>query len=287
MALPERSYANDCGLTWSNISAQLDVFVAAHTFGWYAKALILRDHWLCWIISIMFEVMEYSLEHQLPNFAECWWDHWILDVFTCNWLGIWLGMKTCEYFSMKIYNWRGIRDIPSLSGKFRRSLSQFTPHSWTPFAWAATKTLKGYLVALGITGMFLADELNVFYLKYLLWIPPPHWINTARITLHAFMGAVAVRETYQYFTDPKCKRLGAQAWLMILTIIVEILICIKWSYNQFPKPAPHMVIWFWRALLTALLVFPIWQFWLRHRFLGKTPSTDHTISRKRNVRKAA
>jgi Phosphatidyl serine synthase len=37
------------------------------------------------VISILFEVMEYSLEHQLPNFAECWWDHWILDVFTSNW----------------------------------------------------------------------------------------------------------------------------------------------------------------------------------------------------------
>jgi phosphatidylserine synthase 2 len=23
----------------------------------------------------MFEVMEYSLQHQLANFAECWWDH--------------------------------------------------------------------------------------------------------------------------------------------------------------------------------------------------------------------
>lgn len=27
------------------------------------------------IISVMFEFLEYSLEHQLPNFSECWWDH--------------------------------------------------------------------------------------------------------------------------------------------------------------------------------------------------------------------
>ena len=27
------------------------------------------------MISIMFEVVEYTLEHQLPNFSECWWDH--------------------------------------------------------------------------------------------------------------------------------------------------------------------------------------------------------------------
>lgn len=30
---------------------------------------------MCMIISVMFEFLEYSLEHQLPNFSECWWDH--------------------------------------------------------------------------------------------------------------------------------------------------------------------------------------------------------------------
>jgi phosphatidylserine synthase 2 len=58
-----------------SVQDQIDIFVLAHVLGWYAKALILRDYWFCWILSIMFEVMEYSLEHQLANFAECWWDH--------------------------------------------------------------------------------------------------------------------------------------------------------------------------------------------------------------------
>lgn len=53
----------------------MDVFVLAHVLGWYGKAIILRDYWLCWILSVTFEFCEYSLEHQLNNFAECWWDH--------------------------------------------------------------------------------------------------------------------------------------------------------------------------------------------------------------------
>lgn len=68
--LPEKSYAEDCSLNYDAITSQLDVFVWAHTIGWFAKAIILRDAWFCWILSIMFEVMEYSLQHQLPNFAE-------------------------------------------------------------------------------------------------------------------------------------------------------------------------------------------------------------------------
>ena len=39
------------------------------------QTLVLRDWWLCTVLSVMFEVLEYTLEHQLPNFSECWWDH--------------------------------------------------------------------------------------------------------------------------------------------------------------------------------------------------------------------
>jgi phosphatidylserine synthase 2 len=125
-SLPERSYAENCQLSWSNIMVckekdkekgerrkekgerrkekgerrkdvvahlslllpvltqplflcthqdQSDIFVVAHVLGWYAKAIVLRDYWFCWILSVLFEIMEYSLQHQLPNFAECWWDH--------------------------------------------------------------------------------------------------------------------------------------------------------------------------------------------------------------------
>lgn len=82
------------------------------------------------VTSIGFEILEYSLEHQLPNFSECWWDHvssfhsslshslifnqWILDAIICNGAGIYLGMKTCEYLKMKTYNWRGLWTIPTV-----------------------------------------------------------------------------------------------------------------------------------------------------------------------------
>jgi len=47
------------------------------------QTLILRDWWLCMVISVMFEVVEYTLEHQLPNFSECWWDHVSIDSLCC------------------------------------------------------------------------------------------------------------------------------------------------------------------------------------------------------------
>ncbi len=52
-----------------------DEFVLAHVVGWFAKTLLLRDAYLCLFLSIMFEIWEMTFQHQLPNFAECWWDH--------------------------------------------------------------------------------------------------------------------------------------------------------------------------------------------------------------------
>nr|XP_035939534.1 phosphatidylserine synthase 2 isoform X2 [Halichoerus grypus]XP_035939535.1 phosphatidylserine synthase 2 isoform X2 [Halichoerus grypus] len=81
--LPERDYGGNCLIydahnesdPFHNVWDKLDGFVPAHFLGWYLKTLMIRDWWMCTIVSVMFEFLEYSLEHQLPNFSECWWDH--------------------------------------------------------------------------------------------------------------------------------------------------------------------------------------------------------------------
>ncbi len=35
----------------------------------------MRDWFLLTVLSIGFELLEYTLEVHLPNFGECWWDH--------------------------------------------------------------------------------------------------------------------------------------------------------------------------------------------------------------------
>ncbi|KAL4671612.1 hypothetical protein H8959_004321 [Pygathrix nigripes] len=126
--LPERDYGGNCLIydpdnetdPFHNVWDKLDGFVPAHFLGWYLKTLMIRDWWMCMIISVMFEFLEYSLEHQLPNFSECWWDHWIMDVLVCNGLGIYCGMKTLEWLSLKTYKWQGLWNIPTYKD-FRRA----------------------------------------------------------------------------------------------------------------------------------------------------------------------
>ncbi|KIY68453.1 PSS-domain-containing protein [Cylindrobasidium torrendii FP15055 ss-10] len=259
--LPEKSYAEDCAFTPTAIWNNIDIFCLAHALGWFGKAMILRDYWFCWILSVAFELAEYSLQHQLANFAECWWDHWILDVLLCNWLGIVLGMKVCQYFEVKPYEWRGIRQTKGFRGKAKRVVSQFSPHDFTAFKWGTTTDFTHYFSVVLLLAVFLAAELNPFYLKTLLWMEPEHPIIILRLTFVFLCGLPAVRENYQYMTDPrKAVRMGQHVWLLLATIGTELLVIFKFSQGMFPQPHPKPVKIGWAIGGTALVLYPLIQF---------------------------
>ena len=81
--LPEKSYADDCRIytpentisKFYNLYEAIDHHFIAHLAGWWFKMMIVRDVKLCWITSALFEILEVTFRHWLPNFWECWWDH--------------------------------------------------------------------------------------------------------------------------------------------------------------------------------------------------------------------
>lgn len=59
-----------------------------------------------------------------------------------------------------------------------------------------------FTVVIYFNVQFLTAELNLFYLKFILWIPPPHFIMQVRMALFLGIGAVALNETFRYMDDP-------------------------------------------------------------------------------------
>ena len=273
--LPERTYAEDCRFynpenpenPFSNVFDKMDVFVPSHFFGWWVKALILRDFWILNILSFLFEVMEYLLEHQLPNFGECWWDHWLLDFILCNGLGICLGMLTLNYLSVKTYQWRSLYNIPTFRGKLQRAVGQFMPYSWTSFHWGYMENLYRWLVIWFIILLCLIVDLNTFYLKAILWVPPNHSLNLYRVTLYAFMSSVSIREIYDYL-DNKSQRVGRQAWITAFIIIAEVLVDIKFGEEIYSVPWP---IWVLLFSFCSVVVWCLYTLFYFHPFAHKSP----------------
>jgi len=172
-------------------------------------------------------------------------------------------MKACQYFEVRHYTWRGLRQTQGLRGKTKRVFSQFSPHDWTTFKWEGTASFVHYFTVVFLLAVFLAAELNPFYLKTLLWMEPDHPFVIARLAGVFLCALPAVRELYQYVNDPRrAVRMGQHAWLMLATIGTELLAILKWGKGQFPEPFPTSVKWAWAVGALLLVLYPTVQFGL-------------------------
>ncbi|KAI4379133.1 hypothetical protein MLD38_005467 [Melastoma candidum] len=278
--LPERSYGADCRIympenptsRFKNVyDTLLDEFVLAHIFGWWGKAIMIRNQPLLWVLSVGFEFMELTFRHMLPNFNECWWDSIILDILICNWFGIWAGMHTVRYFDGKTYEWVGISRQPSVMGKVKRTLGQFTPAQWDKDEWHPLLGPWRFLQILTLCVVLLTVELNTFFLKFCLWVPPRNPVIIYRLILWWLIAIPTIREYNSYLQDRKMvKKVGAFVWLSLAICIVELLICIKFGHGLYPEPMPWWLAIFWSTAGAALVLYlTIWSFRLRKAMVRK------------------
>ncbi|KAA0046299.1 CDP-diacylglycerol--serine O-phosphatidyltransferase 1-like isoform X1 [Cucumis melo var. makuwa] len=208
--LPERSYGADCRLylpensksRFKNVYETLfDEFVPAHIIGWWGKAIMIRNQALLWVLSIGFEMMELTFRHMLPNFNECWWDSIVLDILICNWFGIWAGMRTVRYFDGKTYKWVGLSRQPNIIGKVKRTLGQFTPAQWDKDEWHPLLGPWRFIQVISLCIIFLTVELNTFFLKFCLWVPPRNPVIIYRLILWWLIAIPTIREYNSYLQD--------------------------------------------------------------------------------------
>jgi len=226
-------YAQDCwNISPQKIISSLDIFAFAHFSGWAGKACLLRSYGLCWLISILWEATELVFAHVLPNFQECWWDSWILDVCLCNGFGIFVGIQAAKYLEMRRYRWESVKTISGVSGKLQRCALQFTPHSWWSVRWIDPRSSPNRVFKLWIiTILFLLCELNTFFFKHFFVFNSHHILCWGRHLFMLLVGAPSIRQFYVYATDMTSKRLGTQCWVFITLTLMETIVNVKFGWQ--------------------------------------------------------
>nr|GMD65982.1 CDP-diacylglycerol--serine O-phosphatidyltransferase 1-like isoform X1 [Ipomoea batatas] len=154
------------------------------------------------------------------------------STFNCNWFGIWAGMRTVRYFDGRTYEWVGISQQPNIIGKVKRTLGQFTPAHWDKDEWHPLLGPWRFLQVLSLCVVFLTVELNTFFLKFCLWVPPQNPLIIYRLVLWWLIAIPTIREYNSYLQDRKpVKKVGTFCWLSLAICIVELLICIKFGHG--------------------------------------------------------
>jgi len=142
-------------------------------------------------------------------------------------------------------------------------LGQFTPHDWLEFDWHPTKSLTRWLGVLFLICFLFLIELGTFYLKFILWIPPSHYFCIARLLFFLLIGAVSIREIFEYLDNPQCKKYGRQLWVLTAIVITEVLIVCKFDWKTITKPLPFHIVLVWTSITTGIFVWTIYQFWFK------------------------
>lgn len=165
----EKSHTINCNISLHSIASVLDRFVLAHLFGWSIKALLIPHRPILYTASITFELLEWALTDIIPTLKECWWDSWLLDVFTCNLIGIEcaLYIKRCS---------------------LRKTLCY--PHKRRVYSPA--------LCTLIICAMLLTD-INAFLLKHVLYIHSTSQLNLYRLGFYILLSIPASSQLH----DPR------------------------------------------------------------------------------------
>ncbi|KAG0437700.1 Phosphatidylserine synthase 2 [Dictyocoela muelleri] len=219
-----------CELTLQNIINIFDKFTLAHFFGHFVKGLLLRNYLMCWINSVVFELIEISLRPHIFEFHECWWDSIFHDILLCNASGIYLGVNLCKLLKIKLYNWN-LMNSNSL------------------------ENLKRYFIMIGLSGFFLLFEVNTFYLKDLLFIPSNHYLVILRLILQSIIGSFAIDEVYTFFLEKK--RIDLFYFpAVLIAIFQEFLICVVFAKGEFENVIPGYVWILWAIGVTLIILLP-------------------------------
>ena len=194
--------------------------------------LFMRDWYIAWTCSIMFEVCEITFRHWLPNFYECWWDHVFLDLFGCNLIGIILGHYTLQYYGIPKIKWVLGSSEPEKkdscpTGKLKSAVTKIQPDLLEVYQWSALKDTNRLFGVTAFVIVCLVIDCNNFFLKFLLWVPPDHPLMQFRVMMIGLCALPTAKEWYEFISNEHCHRLGPFAWCMIFTACIETLIVIK------------------------------------------------------------
>ena len=88
--------APNCSFTWSNIKSNADLFLFFHFARHFVHAMVLRNRSICWIVSVLWEILEACMTNisalKLESIHECWFDQLFFDILMMNALGIEVGL---------------------------------------------------------------------------------------------------------------------------------------------------------------------------------------------------
>lgn len=216
----------------------MDFYVFSHFVSYLCQTMIIRNVQTLILVSLQFELLEYTLEHHLASLSECWWDHWILDFTVFNGSGILLGLYILRFFNIEYYN---------------------IPQFWNNPSKSRLKNMLYFVAYLLVLVSNATAQITVFYLEPILWIPYNHRLIMISVAIKLATAFYFSRDCYKSLKSRR--KLGKNFYMYIFILIVEMCIIIKFGEDIYQKEIPGNIILAWKTLTGIVGIWVLQKFY--------------------------
>ena len=216
---------------------------------------------------MLFEMMELTFRHWLPNFYECWWDHLLLDLFGCNLIGIVIGACLVRKFYFRKLNWIYTKSKSDEKYLYQecsaigRGFKKLTPDFLMRHDWEIFSNLRRFYGILFYCVCINLVDLCNFFLKTILWVPPENDLLKYRLLILAPLGLSGTEEFFEYLTNKYSKRVRPHIWILLFQVGIELTMVFKHYRVYVGDPFPPFVVIMWSTVAVILLIISIYIVW--------------------------
>ena len=191
---------------------------------------------------------------------------YILDLALCNFFGIVAGYFTLRFFNVELFDFLGVRP-----GFFKNVFNAIKTHDWSNVKWGFLANRRRFIiiavfiifVCFSFFFQFFQYELNdltVFALKGLLWIPPSNFLVITRMFIMYAVMLPSMYNIYHWIID-KNYSFSTATIINILIFIFEWICIIRWRiYDYFIAETPKVVKYGWISFFVIVLIFVLVYF---------------------------
>lgn len=98
-------------------------------------------------------------------------------------------------------------------------------------------------------------DVNGFWVKFVLWIPPPHPFNIFRLMFFWLLGSGSLEEYHAFAIEKKAAAPGILSFLCALCLAIELVM--TWNYRAGMFPVANATF-IWRLWVFAGIGFSLW-----------------------------
>jgi hypothetical protein len=144
-------------------------------------------------------------------------------------------------------------------------MQQFTPHTLEMWNWATFRSPLRFIQTMTLVAIIMAFELNAFFIKTLLWLPPTNFLVIGRLVLIGILALPGVKEYYTWIEvcarSSDAMNLLIWVYLEIVQTMMLVAIIMAFELNVFfirtllwPTPTNFLVVG--RLILIGILALP-------------------------------